>query len=455
MWIRKSLHRTFARRPGTLPLINMTSFKKTEFSRRLAPAFVAFTLIAIGPANGVRAQTTDAPPVANDPESTAADQSSQQIDSLPALTKVETEEVQALVEMLGAPRFAKREQASAKLIGWGERALPILQNAASVSSDAEIRWRARAIGKRIDNGDLEVRITDFLAGSDVGLPGWETVRVFLGESNSAREIYVQMLRGFPDSLAALRGTPRDKVIAINEVYTTVRRRRRELITPTSADVSLMMMLSADPDVPTNENVESEIISALRLSTATSAFNDRQVGFQFRYLVGLWGSLSSESIRADYLDLAMAWDIPHSLRTAIKTLGESNSTSSIVAALQTISRFGDKRHLMLISPWYDSQKIISRRGFGPQSQVTVTIGDAALATATLLCKAKLGDVGFPKAAASPIRGFDTSQLGFLVADDSGRRQTRLKVDKLILDQMPKPIPLRRPGQEPLQVPVPRP
>jgi len=430
----------------------MPSITTFVLARRLAWALVGFAVIAPDPGGDVFAQTTDTPAAAES-RADATEQTAPH--AATALTEAETAEVQTLVAMLGASQFAQREQASAKLIGWGERILPILQNAAEVSADAEVRGRARAIGKRIDSGDLEVRITDFLAGRDVGLPGWETVRVFLGESNSAREIYVEMLRGYPDHLASLRGTPRDKVIAISHVYTTVRRRRRELITPTSADVSLMMMLSADPDVPTNENVESEIISALRLSTANSAFNDRQIGFQFRYLVGLWGSLSSESIRADYLDLAMTWDISHALRTAIKTLGESNSTSSIVAALQTIARFGDKRHLMIISPWYDSQKVISRHGFGAKSQVTVTIGDAALAAATLLCKAELGDVGFPKNAASAIRGFDTSRIGFLVADDSGRRQTRLKVDQLIQDQMPKPMPQQRQGQGQLQIPVPRP
>jgi WD40 repeat protein len=68
--------------------------------------------------------------------------------------------VDRLVRQLGSPRFEEREEASKALERLGEPALPALRKAASESSDAEVRRRARFLVQALDRRLTELAVLE-------------------------------------------------------------------------------------------------------------------------------------------------------------------------------------------------------------------------------------------------------------------------------------------------------
>ncbi len=131
------------------------------------------------------AQTADRPP---SPEGTS--------EKTPTKPAVSPQEIQRLIERLGADRFQERELASAALLEIGEPALLPLATAER-GKDAEVSSRAKAIRERIERERFEAISLSFKRDPDptasYGLPGWKSFSKIAGTSRPAKRLFLKML----------------------------------------------------------------------------------------------------------------------------------------------------------------------------------------------------------------------------------------------------------------------
>jgi len=207
--------------------------------------------------------------------------------------------------------------------------------------------------------------------------------------------------------------------------------------PTVADAfALLLPSSIDPNVPINAAFEGVLLSVLQKDAATMIYRDAQLSGPFKSLLGRWMSRSTLASRDDVLLFGMSWDIKATLPLAIQTLGEANQTETLAFALQAIARFGNRDHVAFVRPLLDDTRPSSERGFARGELTRTQIGDVAMATIAVLCEMPLADAGFAGAERHPTYGFILADIGFPVEDETKRKATRGKIDKL-LAQTPVP------------------
>ncbi len=107
-----------------------------------------------------------------------------------------SQQIQQLIEKLGAEQFQQREAASAALLEIGEPALLPLATAER-GKDAEVSSRAKAIRERIERERFEAISLRFKRDPDptanYDLPGWKSFAAAAGTSRPAKRLFLEML----------------------------------------------------------------------------------------------------------------------------------------------------------------------------------------------------------------------------------------------------------------------
>lgn len=141
--------------------------------------------LAIGwiASGSVTAQTEESQPLKTDGET-------------PVKPAVSIQQIQQLIEKLGANQFQERELASAALLEIGEPALLPLATAER-GKDAEVSSRSKAIRERIERERFEAISLSFKRDPDpaasYGLPGWKSFSRVAGTSRPAKRLFLKML----------------------------------------------------------------------------------------------------------------------------------------------------------------------------------------------------------------------------------------------------------------------
>jgi hypothetical protein len=340
-------------------------------------------------------------------------------------------EAKKWIEALGSKEFAARERAASSLMEVGTPILPQLRQIAKESPDPEVRLRAGQIIDQLTQGDMQIRIDDFLAGEDVYFEGWRVAQAILGDSNAVRELFVELIQSHPGVAASLEGTPRDRAVAMDRVVNRVQNAMFvERRFPNRADAFALLLPAVDPHVPINPAFESVLLSVLQKDAASEIRRDAQLSRPFRVLLNNWIARSTLSSRDEVLLLGMSWDIEATLPLAVQTLGEANQTETLAFALQAIARFGSRDDVEVVRPLLDDTRPASERGYARGEKVRTQLGDVAMATIASLYEVPLSEAGFERAEMHRTYGFVLSDIGFPVEDDTPREKARAKIEKLL-------------------------
>ena len=159
-------------------------------------------------------------------------------------------QIASLIDNLSAPKFSQRESAASELLNIGVSALPDLRNQVELADDEESRVRIQELIEQLMDGQIEVKIQDFMAMKDVQFEGWQEILNILGNDTIAtRSLFVEILRKYPSLPPAMRRElkARDRNIALENVIAAVQQTQFKQM-PTTADAFALLIPLLDPNV---------------------------------------------------------------------------------------------------------------------------------------------------------------------------------------------------------------
>lgn len=339
--------------------------------------------------------------------------------------------VTRLVGQLGSAIFADRERAAGDLMAMGIDIVPTLTSVVDQTDDVEIRLRGEQIIRRLTDGDLQTRISNFLAGDEVSFDGWRVYRGVFGDNGELRQMFVDLLRSHPDVLKSLEGTTRDRVLAMEKTIAAVQQVMfvdRKF--PSTADTFALAMVTIDDSVPVTAGYESMLLSTLQKTGANTIRTNPLLEPPFAWMLGRVIPRTTLASRIDMLLNGMAWEIPSTLTLAVATLGETQQTEVLAVALQAIARFGEKEHALLLTDLMNDTRDATEGAFIEGQEVRTQLGDLAMVTIGILYDADLAELGMGDAKEHPTYGFIIGDVGFPINDSGPRAATRKKIQKLL-------------------------
>lgn len=342
--------------------------------------------------------------------------------------------VDSLIAELGSGSFQTREAATAELLSIGPPALTAL-TAARVESDPEVRQRISMISQRLAQDDLEARIEAFLSEKkDSYLPGWNFARVKLGDRSVLRELFVEITRKHPKLAASLDGSPRDRIVALQDASTQINMAMYGISTvPTFADAIALLLATVGPDTPPSEAVDATLLRLFSRRETTVALQDAEIMGPLRRLLGEWLPKVTKARRAEAMFFAMQWNIEEGLILAASTIREGDDIETLEFALQTVARFGSPSDALMLKPLLDDQRPAGYASIDPAGRPLRTqVGDVAMAAIGIIHGRNLRDLGFPVAETHPQVGFNVDTLGFPVGPpgDEARGRVREEIDMIV-------------------------
>lgn len=355
----------------------------------------------------------------------------------PSLSDEQTKNAKRAIEMLASREFAARERGGETLLGLGEAVVPLLREYVKVSSNAEATLRAKTLIKQMNDGDLEDRLEAFVRGENVGFEGWPIFRIMFGDNGRARDLFVELMRSYPELIESFHGTPRDRAKAMESITKTIDAKRKNLSARLSvADAIAMLLPVSDQAVPINEGYERGMLMVLRMSPATNAPSDPVIGRAFTGLLNAWVRRSTIENRDEVLDYAIRLALNTTLPLALQTLKESQQPRVLGTAMQAIARFGKPEMASEIIPFLDDDRELLLTLHTRRTQSRVRICDVAMATIAKMYDVPLEALGYPDRAEHSVFGFLYEDLIFVeeaenpVPIKQQRDNARAKVDQLI-------------------------
>lgn len=331
-------------------------------------------------------------------------------------SRADQKNVEQLIERLGADSYSDRENASARLIAIGPAALPALEVGAN-HDDREVRHRCRQLLSQIARTDLKHRIDAFLADkvgdNDYGLPFWKEFRGEYGDSETIRNLFVEMQHEEPAFLQAIVREPSHTAELIEarsmqlQNYTQQEGRQAEI----GSIVTLLAVAGIRHDEVSDETHPKlfHFCHQPDFQAAISTGPRREI---LRKMVGTLVRESDNMWSLYYvLDFAMKYDLKEGLPRAIEVLDNRNSQAHIrQLAILAVGKLGDKSHLPLFEKIFDDatrtgSHSLNDRVFHQQ------IRDLALAVAAHVRGYDLLDIGFEQVEAHPYMLFHPSTIGF--------------------------------------------
>ncbi len=356
-----------------------------------------------------------------------------QVSDAPSLSDEERDAVALWIEQLGSSEFAKRERAAGHLMEMGPAALPALKDAAAKSTDAETRLRAEQIVKQLTEGDLQTRISAFLAGKRNDFVGWKAVEAQLGDSIAVRELFVEMMQAHPSLVKSLAGTTPERTVALDDVMGKVTSKFRFAGSdPDRADVFALLLVSTDPNVMLNILYENLLLNLARRQVVSMIRRDNQLSGPFDALFNQWMMRTSLTMRDEVLFQGMMWDMSNTLPLALRTLEETTQTEVIATCMQVISKFGDENQTEVLSRFLSDDRIVSNRGFG-QEAARPQVRDFAMLTLALLYELPLTELGMGHIRTHPSTGFERNDVAYTSNNPENERAAALERIKKLLKE----------------------
>ncbi|NND98714.1 MAG: hypothetical protein HKN47_15445, partial [Pirellulaceae bacterium] len=365
------------------------------------------------------------------------------------LTAEQTDEALQWIESLASSEFAKRELAADNLLNIGAPVVPLLRESLQRTDDPEVQVRSKALIAQLKDGDFEARIAAFSDGHDIDFEGWPVFRIIFGESSKSRDIFIQLLRDYPELIESFQGKPRDRAIAMQSVMGKLidNKLRRPPAELTVADAVALLLPVSDEQVPLTEGYERQMMMVLRMAPANRAPKDPKIGPAFQGLVNAWVSRSTLGNRESVFNFALQADLYTAYPLAIKTLEETDHPQVLVNAMQVIARFGREEDTPLIARYLDDKRALSVLMFQRGVQSRTELGDAAMATIAILHGTRLVDLGFPATAEHKKLGFIYEDLVYSIEDEEkGTAKEQRAAARAIVEQLIKHGVVKPPEKE---------
>jgi hypothetical protein len=341
--------------------------------------------------------------------------------------------VAQLVGQLGSASFAERERATRQLIELGVAGREALL-AACVSSDAEVRVRARAVLAAVSEADFRDRLEAFQSDYDGAgkqtLPGWEQFVSLFGSGRQARQIFVEMQRAEPELMEAFSKdakTASEVVVARSQSISqqAMQSPREGMIS--MGTVASMLLVGGTEDVSIDE----------QLGVQVYAWMIYQPVFQKNAASGVWSPMlkkllgrwvvkdASPTATVQNLLFAASYELKNeALVLATRVLSdEHNHSNTRQYAILIAGRFGGKDELPMIERLLDDKTSCGTfQANNPPRQVDLQIRDIALAVAVHLTGQNLRDYGYKSAQPNATTLF---QVATLIFNDPAQREEALK------------------------------
>lgn len=388
------------------------------------------------------------------------------------------QEIQQLIEKLGAEQFQEREVASAALLEIGEPALLPLSTAER-GKDSEVVARARAIRERIERDRFETISFSFKRDPDptasYGLPGWKSFSKVAGTSRPAKRLFLEMLDdrslvalclealdggNVPDgTFDGLPGDPQARLRAVvgktcTEIRDSVLKARQ---TAQTGDLIAILVAVQLLDSP-----EQEVHDTARLLCNTGALS-RMMSMPgaaptARKMMGAWFMKVPAAYGSEVLNWSNLYRIPEARQMALRMLDAQIEVEMKADALLSLSQFGLPEDLAIIDKFIDNAEVTDEftpaRQFGnvqvnplgpPKNGMQVprvmgftyrqTLGDMALMAGCKISGMDLQEV-FPVIVITENNIVLRHTIGFPV-DDPAQRAEKVKAYKEHRARTPPP------------------
>lgn len=359
------------------------------------------------------------------------DQFSDQQQPAERLAAEQLPKIELLVRQLGSNQFSQRERAATALMQIGTPTIIVLTRMKETTDDPEVRDRISALVQQISESNTQSKIEQFMAGRRVGFDGWDRFRDIMGDTVTARELFVQVHLEHPDLLACLDGDLKELLSAMDAVNAKVQLRmfvQRQH--PSKADTIALLLPAFNKKVQFHAGHETTIIGVLDRLAAQQIRRDARLEPGFRSLIGDWVSRCTLTNRIEALTKAMQWDVPEVLPIAISTLSETDDMQSLVESMRTIARFGDQEDAIALKPLLSDNRVTGEAGYGKQQLIQSQVRDVAIATIAILHDIPLAEVGFPQASTHAVFGFEILGIGFAEKQNGIREKSLRRVESLI-------------------------
>jgi hypothetical protein len=263
------------------------------------------------------------------------------------------EPLPALVRQLGDSNFHKRIAAEQELLSRGVNGLS-LASAGMQAADPEIQQRSQrllSVLHRIAFRDQrdQIRENPWTVGPELA-PGWETYQSLVGDSQPARNLYVQMIEQEPELMLAVSLQPATWPLLFErrcaDLRTFIdRRATREL---QNASVATLLFLSIHPDNRLSPLASATVAALIGETEFHSAVQRAGSGetLVYRALLSHWVESTGHSSAPSRLQLAARFQLPAGVAAAREIISgrrsAGQSRTQLYNAIAFLARYGDQK-----------------------------------------------------------------------------------------------------------------
>lgn len=308
------------------------------------------------------------------------------------------QQIALLVEQLGSPEFALREQASRELVAIGIDTRSALEQAAQ-SPDAEVRLRAKAVLATVVASDFEQRLEAFALGDgspDLTLPAWDKFAAIHGDHRAARQLFVEMQRCEPELLEALDVGAAPATALLNERMREIIDGRRDSLNNLGTLATLMFVGAAD-GVEAGEDGCLHVYPYVVQATYRGNLRSPMWPGLLKKIVGRWIARdTTPAMTNQNLTLAAQLELkPETMSIASRVLQSKDSLpGSKQLSIMMIARFGDHDELPLVEKYLQDATVLGQvQVDDPPRPVDLQLRDVALAAALHMSGQNLREYGF--------------------------------------------------------------
>ena len=346
----------------------------------------------------------------------------------------EQEELDELIQALGAGGFVERQKAMQRLIEIGGASIPKLQQAME-SPSREVRFRASKVLELVKDRDFERSLQLFLRAENGGdaIPGWSALKGIVGEEGDARRILVEMHRAEPKIMRLLEVAPKTVSRLVSERTHQIQRTPQNLLGKLSSANMAAILLATKLEGVTLSDLNMRYVASLmshQLFSKELVSRDPQKGYipvrgvrsdMFRKLVAsVLLDLKGTALQIG-LSVALRYDIQDGLVAADRALNDKNLPCHVRQyALMLYGKFGNPSHIIRLMQLLDDASFCGTTQTVDKIKYSTQIRDVALATIILIAKADHKKFGFDRIRLSGT-SFTLNTIGF--ADDETRKKAK--------------------------------
>jgi hypothetical protein len=356
------------------------------------------------------------------------------------------------VRQLGDRDFRVRESASQALLRLGEKSLAALE-AGMQDPDPEIRRRCRELHQQVLRLGLEERIKRFLTAKDnspdSSLPGWKRFAELVGNDDSARRFYAEMVRHGYDLLLRVEraAESQDEQLQrqaqealaqfLGGMYQTVFNNNTGVAgTVAPESFALALFLMSYPILRDNRVQFSRYAYPMchQQNIRQTLMANDDTGRVLRRLVAGWISAETDAaVQMQGMQLALSFDLPELFPVAKRLAANAQIPGYTRAqALSVVAKYGGKKEISFLERFLDDKSHVTTYHVSKDNKPVVyktEIRDWALALLIHLTGQPLRDYPFPvlqvmRVAGNldPVRSYTPYYFGF---SDASEREVVFK------------------------------